>query len=841
MGGTTRVSLCGVILRGLRVLRRFVVIIVMIGVMTTNGAGATLARRLVRSLPRTRVTYSSDTNLPVVQEELRKRKSAQRESLGKKADTRHSVNEDQSMDSRSTRDPCGGISHTLRLSSGCLRASCTRHSQVRTMSTPKSTPKSNPLSGPLPTPLFSTRQTPFFRVAMRRQISRWSAFSSLESEMPDRSRNQLPDTSWKTISSPNSLGRIGPRSPMLSSSLGGPSSRPRPRHHLMRATPPGTESRSGPGSRSRPGSGSVSGSGSGSESRSQTPSNNGPNNAGSHQRKSHPGSEPRSSPKANFQSFTKHTSNPSSPSFKTANSLSPKSPTPLHQASRSETIPTTPTRHTPPKPPTSSATTTSTASTTTIFRTTTSPPFTPSTTASRNQHSHEYQVHHNQKTTTPWPRSEVAPHAGTSTSARVQTTGGAPAAEVDESSLRLKPLRPGETRPPTSMPLSKTIAMDKTKESARKGYGNRLSQSVVIKTITTQSGGLKASAGRAGGPQEKSDETSSNDSGMDSKTPAYAPSPSSSSKGTDSGASDLGGSASGTGSGTGGGGGRRYGRIGSEFWMPEQGKYDLRKIEKALSDRIEKLVQVILSDPNPSLTTDDEIRFGNKGSLCVTTTGLYRGRWYDFETGEGGGALNLIKHATNCDFKTALYWALEFLENKASEVALPIAKFSAEAQHPSLPHQRVQRQQSTPHATWTKEERRNRTREYGMRLYMDSKPILGSLGERYLREHRGIRKGLSNNARALRFHPMVLTGKQDNYMKLPSLIAVARDSEGNVVGIQATYLNPKTANKFPNLHIPKRTYGPIKGAIVTLTETDDPDKVSVSEKRKKDKSRIRFE
>ena len=41
----------------------------------------------------------------------------------------------------------------------------------------------------------------------------------------------------------------------------------------------------------------------------------------------------------------------------------------------------------------------------------------------------------------------------------------------------------------------------------------------------------------------------------------------------------------------------------------------------------------------PSTCTRTELRYGRKGSLSVD---VVRGRWHDFETGEGGGVLDLV-------------------------------------------------------------------------------------------------------------------------------------------------------------------------------------------------------
>ncbi len=58
----------------------------------------------------------------------------------------------------------------------------------------------------------------------------------------------------------------------------------------------------------------------------------------------------------------------------------------------------------------------------------------------------------------------------------------------------------------------------------------------------------------------------------------------------------------------------------------------------------------------PSYESRDELRFGGRGSLCVTLTGERRGTWYDHEAGEGGGVLDLIRRETGLTNGEAVAW-----------------------------------------------------------------------------------------------------------------------------------------------------------------------------------------
>lgn len=71
---------------------------------------------------------------------------------------------------------------------------------------------------------------------------------------------------------------------------------------------------------------------------------------------------------------------------------------------------------------------------------------------------------------------------------------------------------------------------------------------------------------------------------------------------------------------------------------------------------IPEVARLLLGDPNPRLSSGNELRYGNRGSLIVNTSGPRAGTWHDFESGEGGGVLDLIERELNCDRSHALQW-----------------------------------------------------------------------------------------------------------------------------------------------------------------------------------------
>ena len=64
----------------------------------------------------------------------------------------------------------------------------------------------------------------------------------------------------------------------------------------------------------------------------------------------------------------------------------------------------------------------------------------------------------------------------------------------------------------------------------------------------------------------------------------------------------------------------------------------------------------LLGEPNKSLSSRDELRFGSRGSLSIVPS---KGIWHDHETDEGGGTLDLVMRETRTDKAGALTWLRE--------------------------------------------------------------------------------------------------------------------------------------------------------------------------------------
>ncbi len=112
---------------------------------------------------------------------------------------------------------------------------------------------------------------------------------------------------------------------------------------------------------------------------------------------------------------------------------------------------------------------------------------------------------------------------------------------------------------------------------------------------------------------------------------------------------------------------------------------------------------------------------------------------------------------------------------------------------------------------------KNKTSEYAQKLAKESLPIVGTIVEKYLKEHRSIK---NIDSKDIRYHPKVFTDKNEKQQYLPAMLSIGRDKDDNVQCVQATYLDPKTANK-ADIAIRKRTYASPSGALVLLQKHKD--------------------
>ncbi len=229
---------------------------------------------------------------------------------------------------------------------------------------------------------------------------------------------------------------------------------------------------------------------------------------------------------------------------------------------------------------------------------------------------------------------------------------------------------------------------------------------------------------------------------------------------------------------------------------------EYRAVNDALVAMGDDFYQRVLGDAQQR--TGSQLRYGKKGSLSVSLNGPHAGGWHSFETDEGGGPLQLLMNSV-------YGWGLSYPE--ALKEGASMAGLSATPSTYNPPPKAAVQKPDAPVVDNTDKIAR-------ARYYYDSAvPIAGTVGERYLREHRK----LSGDLSAFRFHPKI---RDDNYDKAgnqitsyhPGLVVGAQNRQGEIVAVQTILLSPETANKVDkdSVGVVKRTRASVKGNAVLI-------------------------
>ncbi len=221
---------------------------------------------------------------------------------------------------------------------------------------------------------------------------------------------------------------------------------------------------------------------------------------------------------------------------------------------------------------------------------------------------------------------------------------------------------------------------------------------------------------------------------------------------------------------------------------------------------IPALTRELLGEPNRRASRGAQWRYGAKGSLAVDVA---RGLFTDFETGEGGGLLDLIckvrggNRADAAQWLEQAGWAKADTERDASR--------------------KNKRQKTAPHGAWesisaplARDPAPEAQPDPGGwdRLWRASLPPEGSPVARYL-EGRGLSLP-AEPARVLRYHPACPFGAD----KLPAMLALIRNgATGQPQGVHRTPLTPagERACGPGGAKLPKMVLGAAGGGALMLS------------------------
>jgi hypothetical protein len=178
---------------------------------------------------------------------------------------------------------------------------------------------------------------------------------------------------------------------------------------------------------------------------------------------------------------------------------------------------------------------------------------------------------------------------------------------------------------------------------------------------------------------------------------------------------------------------------------------DPHVIACALAGQAEQVAIALLG--KPSRMTRRELRFGNRGSLALCRDGNKRGIWFDHERGEGGDMLHLL--------------AREYGVRLGEAIRIAERAYLGRAMVPSprpAPPSDVHPLDNTEHA---------------LRMWGQTTSLVGTLGQKYLVEHRCLDIRGSKFDHVLRWHP-----------QCKCIIALMTGPiENNPIGIHRTFLN----------------------------------------------------
>ena len=231
-----------------------------------------------------------------------------------------------------------------------------------------------------------------------------------------------------------------------------------------------------------------------------------------------------------------------------------------------------------------------------------------------------------------------------------------------------------------------------------------------------------------------------------------------------------------------------------------KGQWRYQAVSQALDAMGEQLYERVLGFEGKREGVH-HLRYGQGHALVYAHSGSKAGAWHSFSSGEGGGGMQLLmsqQHGWGLSYEQAL-------EEGARLTGLSPDQVNTYA---------VPKQQET-----SPQDKANKIKS--ARYYYDTaQPIQGTLGERYLREHRHITGDISE----VKFHPRIRDSRYDkatgkNIITYhPGIVIASRNEKGDITGTQTTLLDPSTANKVneAGVGVVKRSRGEIKGSAVRI-------------------------
>jgi putative DNA primase/helicase len=214
------------------------------------------------------------------------------------------------------------------------------------------------------------------------------------------------------------------------------------------------------------------------------------------------------------------------------------------------------------------------------------------------------------------------------------------------------------------------------------------------------------------------------------------------------------------------------------------------RAREELRGMAEQIVQSFLGEPNRSLSTKRELRWGRKGSFALVVEGDKQGLWSDYENGCGGDIIEFIRQQRGYSIGEAIDEALTYLGPSASRSSSTVPKTSQPAEPEQDDAARINQ---------------------ALCIWSEVQPVRGTLAEQYL-AGRGIQVP-DEALDVLGFHWHCPFGER---RRAPALVALIQDIiTGEPIAIHRRELTPDAAKAGSWMAL-----GPKSGGAIRLSRFD---------------------
>jgi putative DNA primase/helicase len=209
------------------------------------------------------------------------------------------------------------------------------------------------------------------------------------------------------------------------------------------------------------------------------------------------------------------------------------------------------------------------------------------------------------------------------------------------------------------------------------------------------------------------------------------------------------------------------------------------RAREELRAKSEEIFRLHLGEPNRSLSTKHQLRWGRKGSLVLNVTGDKAGLWYDHENEIGGDIIEFIRQQRGCSIGEAIDEALTYRGPSSSWRSSTAPKRSQPAESEQDDADRIDR---------------------ALRIWSEVQPIRGTHAEQYL-----LGRGIQVPDHALEVlgyhrHCPFAGGR-----RAPALVALIQDIiTGEPIAIHRRELTLHAAKAGPWMALGPKTGGAIK-------------------------------